>query len=112
MTPMTMNETFPRVLSDGGATPSAHDARRTATGVVACRLSAFVVGVKRGVLYLQHLDERNAQVEVCLVTTDQTQAEEETDGQDSAQIDFASHLDRLSAIEEGRGSGEDLCHQG
>jgi hypothetical protein len=39
ITPMTMKETFPRVLSDGGATPSAQDARRTAKGVVACGLS-------------------------------------------------------------------------
>jgi hypothetical protein len=44
MTPMTMKETFPRVFREGGATPRAQDARRTATGVVACRLSVFARG--------------------------------------------------------------------
>lgn len=35
MTPMTMNETLPRVFMFGGATPSDQVASSTATGVVA-----------------------------------------------------------------------------
>lgn len=80
MTPMTMKETFPRVFRDGGATPRAQDARRTATGVVACGLSVVAIGCGSRCSYLQHLNECNTQVEICLITADQTQAEEETDG--------------------------------
>lgn len=62
--------------------------------------------------YLEHLNESNTQVEIRNVTADQTQTEEETDGDDGTQIDTASHLDGLAAIEQGGGAGENLGHEG
>lgn len=47
---------------------------------------------------LEHLDESDGEVEVGQVTADQTQAEEDTDRNDSAQVNAASHLDRLATI--------------
>ena len=42
---------------------------------------------------LEHLDEGDGEVEVGQVTADQTQAEEDTDGNDCAQVDAARHFD-------------------
>lgn len=75
-----MKETLPRVFKDGGATPRAQDARRTATGVVAYKLSVIAMGLHYYDRYLQHLNECNTQVEICLVPADQTQAEKEANG--------------------------------
>lgn len=60
--------------------------------------------------YLQHLDEGNAQIQISHVTADQTQTEHQADGDDSAEVDTARHLDRLAAVEEVGGAGQDLGH--
>ena len=62
--------------------------------------------------YLEHLNKRHTQIQICHVTTDQTQTEEDTDGDDSAQVNTASHLDGLSAIKEVCGASENLGHEG
>lgn len=62
--------------------------------------------------YLQHLDESDTQVEISHVTADQAQTEHETDGNDSAEVDTASHLDSLAAVQEVGGAGQDLGHNG
>ena len=58
--------------------------------------------------YLEHLNESNTEVEVREVTADQTQAEEDTDGDDGTEVDPAGHLDGLSSIEPSGISGEQL----
>lgn len=65
-----------------------------------------------GFAHLEHLDEGNGEVEVGQIAADQTQAEEDTNGDNCADVDPAGHLDRLAAIEEGSPVGEDLGHQG
>ena len=62
--------------------------------------------------YLEHLDEGNTEVQVGQVTTDQTQAEEDTDGNDGTEVDPAGHLDGLSSIEQSGVSGQQLCRDG
>lgn len=62
--------------------------------------------------YLQHLDEGNTQVEISHVTADQTQTEHKTDGNDSAKVDTAGHLDGLAAVQNVGGTGKDLGHNG
>lgn len=91
---------------------------KTATGVVA------YTGRKQLVLelavackfaentYLQHLDEGNAQVQICHVTADQTQTEHQTNGDNCAEVDTARHLDRLAAVENGGEAGQKLGHDG
>ena len=59
---------------------------------------------------LEHLDEGNAEIEIGEVAADQTQAEEETDRDNGAQIDLASHLNRLPAIEQCGIPSKDLGH--
>ena len=61
--------------------------------------------------YLEHLDECNAEVEVCLITTYEAQAEENTNGHDGSQVHSTGHLDCLTAIKEGSGPGQDLGDQ-
>lgn len=60
---------------------------------------------------LEHLDESNAKVQVGDITADQTQAEKETDGNDSTEVDTTSHLDGLAAIKQCCGTREDLGHE-
>jgi hypothetical protein len=115
-TPMTMKETFPRVLRFTGDTPKPHVARRTATGVVALSggqysSKVFIVG---GVAptYLEHLDESHTEVEVRLVTADQAGAEEEADGHNSAEVYAARHGDLFPRVEDGGEAGEELGHEG
>ena len=62
--------------------------------------------------HLEHLDEGDTEVQVCLVTADQTQTEEETNGHNGAQVDFAGHGHFLSRVEDGGEAGEDLGHDG
>jgi hypothetical protein len=62
--------------------------------------------------HLEHLNEGDTEVQVCLVTADQTQTEEETYGHNGAQVDFAGHGHLLSRVEDGGEAGEDLGHDG
>ena len=62
-------------------------------------------------IYLQHLDESNGEVQVCQVATDQTQTEEDADGDDGPDVDTASHLDGLTAVQHVGPPGEDLGHE-
>jgi hypothetical protein len=61
---------------------------------------------------LEHLDECDRKVKVCQVAADQGQAEEKTNGDDSAEIDATSHLDLLAAIKQGGEVSHKLCHDG
>ena len=62
--------------------------------------------------HLEHLNESNTEVKVCLVTADQTQTEEETNWHDRAEVHFAGHGHLLSRVEDGGKAGEDLGHDG
>lgn len=57
---------------------------------------------------LEHLNEGNGQVEVSQVAANQTQTEEDTDRDNCAQIDAASHLDRFASIEDVGEPGQNL----
>jgi hypothetical protein len=61
---------------------------------------------------LEHLDEGNTEIKVGQVSADQTQAEEETDGDNSTQVHAASHLNRLAAIEQGGVASQQLSCNG
>lgn len=61
---------------------------------------------------LEHLDESNREVQVGQVTTDQAQAEEDTDRHDGTHVDTASHLNRLASVENVGPASEDLGHDG
>lgn len=54
--------------------------------------------------------ESNTEVQVGEVAANQTQAEEETDGDNGSQVYPARHLDGLSAIEERGIARKNLCH--
>ena len=60
--------------------------------------------------YLKHLDEGNAQVQISHITADQTQTEHQANGNNRAEVDTASHLDGLAAIQDGGEAGQELGH--
>ena len=61
---------------------------------------------------LEHLDEGNREIEVCHVSANKTQTEEDTNGHDGSQVDAASHLDILTAVQDIGGASENLGHEG
>lgn len=61
---------------------------------------------------LEHLNEGNGEVEIGQVAADQTQAEEDTNGDDGSQVDATGHLNSLSAIEKSRPAGQNLRNNG
>lgn len=61
---------------------------------------------------LEHLDKGDGEVEVGQVTANQTETEEETNGDDGAEVDAASHLDILTTIEDAGPAGEGLGNDG
>jgi len=62
--------------------------------------------------YLEHLDERDAQVQVGHVAAHQTQAEGKADRNNGSQVDATRHLDLLAPIQKGGGARQDLGHDG
>ena len=59
---------------------------------------------------LEHLDESNTEVQVCQVSTNQTQAEEQPNGNNGTQVDASSHLDSLAPIKKVCIAREKLGH--
>ena len=62
--------------------------------------------------HLQHLNERDAQVEVGQVPTHQGSAERRADWYNGTKVDTTSHFNSLAAIKEGRGARHDLRGHG
>ena len=62
--------------------------------------------------YLEHLDESHTQVQVCLVTADQTHTEEDADGDNGSQVYAPGHGHLLSRVEDGGEAREELRHDG
>lgn len=60
--------------------------------------------------YLQHLNKRHTQIEIGDISTDQTEAEEQTNGKDGSSVGFAVHRHLVSGIENGRKFGQTLGH--
>ena len=60
--------------------------------------------------YFEHLDERDGEVEVCLIGADEGETEEDPDGDNGVEVCSSIHLDSLEAVEERRCPGEDLSH--
>lgn len=56
------------------------------------------------------MDESDTEVQVGQVAADQTQTEENTNGDNGAQVDAARHLDSLAAVEEVGVACQDLRH--
>lgn len=61
---------------------------------------------------LEHLNEGYAEVKVGQVSADQAQAEEETNGQDGAEVDAPSHGNGMPGVENLCEAGHDLSHDG
>lgn len=61
--------------------------------------------------HLEHLNKCNTEIQICHITADQTQTEEETNGHNRAEVNTASHLDSLSAIKKGCSASENLGHE-
>lgn len=62
--------------------------------------------------HLEHLNESNTEVKVCLVTADQTQTEEEANWHDRPQVHLAGHGHLLSRVKDGREARKNLRHDG
>lgn len=57
------------------------------------------------------MNEGNGEVEVGLVTADQGQAEEDTNGNDGTEVDTAVHRDLLPRVKNVGEAGQELRHQ-
>ena len=62
--------------------------------------------------HLEHLDERDGEVEVGHVAADERQREHDADRDNCAQVDLASHGNLLARIEDAGEASEALGHQG
>lgn len=62
--------------------------------------------------HLEHLDEGNREVQVGLVTADQTQTEEYANGNDGAEVDAAVHRHLLARVQDTGEASEGLGHDG
>lgn len=62
--------------------------------------------------HLKHLNKGDREVEVGQVTANQGQGEHDTDWDDSAQVDSASHWDLLPRVQNSGESSETLGHDG
>ena len=58
------------------------------------------------------MDKSNAEVQIGLVTANEAGAEEETDGDNGAEVDTARHGHLLPRVENGGEAGEELGHDG
>lgn len=59
--------------------------------------------------YLQHLDESYTEVEVCLITADETAAVEDPDRNNGAHIGVEVHINILTVVQEACTSRQYLC---
>ena len=64
---------------------------KTATGVVAWILLISAHTATVYWTYLEHLNKSNTQVQICFVTANQAQTEEDADGNDCAKVHAARH---------------------
>ena len=62
--------------------------------------------------YLEHLDERDAEVQIRRIAANKAEAVEDTNWQDCTKVHSASHLDCFAAIEETSCPSQDLGHEG
>ena len=62
--------------------------------------------------HLEHLNKGNTEIEIGHITTDQAQAEEQTDGNNGTEVNPTGHLDCFPAIKEGSCTRENLGHEG
>lgn len=60
--------------------------------------------------YLQHLNKRHTQIQIGDISTDQTEAEEQTNWKDGSSVGFAVHRHLVSGIENGGEFGQTLGH--
>lgn len=62
--------------------------------------------------YLEHLNEGDAEVHVREVAADQTQTKEESNGDNSPEVDTTSHRNGVSRVQQVRATRNDLGHDG
>lgn len=60
---------------------------------------------------LQHLNKCDREIEVGLISANQTEGEEEANWENSSKVDLASHFHCLSSINQGCGPAQNLCHE-
>jgi hypothetical protein len=111
-TPMTINATFPSFLKSTFSTCRIQPTTRTATGVKACWgvSSCKEVALISCAMYLDHLNERDAQVQVGQVSADQAHAECCPNGYNGTEVYSASHLDLFPFVQKGCEPGHKLGH--
>ena len=63
------------------------------------------------IAHLEHLDERDGEVEVGHVAANELQREQDTDRDNGAQVDLSGHGDLLARIEDSGEASETLGHQ-
>ena len=63
------------------------------------------------IAHLEHLDERDGEVEVGHVAADERQREHDTDGDNGAQVNLSGHGDLLARIKDSGEASETLGHQ-
>lgn len=59
-------------------------------------------------LYLEHLNQGNTEVEICLVAANKTDAVEDSDGDNCADIGANVHVDISAAVKETCGPSQNL----
>lgn len=64
------------------------------------------------ITYLEHLDKSNTQVQVCFVSTNQAQTEEDADRDNRAEVYAARHRHLLPRVEYGGETRKELGHDG
>lgn len=66
----------------------------------------------RGSAHLEHLDERDGEVQVGHVTANERQREHDANGYDGAQVHLSGHGNLLARVEDGGEASQTLGHQG
>ena len=61
--------------------------------------------------YLEHLNERDREVQVGDVTANKRKREHDTNGDDSAQVDLSGHGNLLARVQDSGEAGKTLGHQ-
>lgn len=110
-------ETLASFFMSGGEMPKAQVASKVAIALEAWYRQRTICKFRDGdSTYLQHLDERNAQVHVGDIAADQAEAEEQTNRQDSSRVRLTVHRHFVSGVQNSSELGQTLrdhsseCH--
>ena len=102
-------------LTEGGDHDTDDDDRHVAQGLEVGRGNAEGPSGNQGrdsVGGLQHLDEGHTEVQVGQVTTDQTQTEHDTNGNDGPAVGGRGHRDLVAGVQDCGAASQNLGHRG